>query len=123
MADFTLVPTWVHPEEPEFHNIETQSESMKKEYYNLSTSAVEKFRLVFEGLSDANFKTLRDHYMGRYGGFDSFLWKNSAIPEDIKTLLGLTTNDLTGRWVTGSFKHTPKPHSWEAEITFEREVS
>jgi hypothetical protein len=121
--DFQLLPTWVYPEEPEYHNVETPSESMKKEYMNISSNAVERYKLVFEGLSDANMKTLRDHYSGRYGGYDSFAWKNAYIPGYLLTLLGLTTEDLTGRWVQGSFKYDPQPHSWDAEIVFEKAVS
>ena len=120
--DFTLLPTWVYPDVPEYHNIETQSESMKKEYYNLSSTPVERFRLKFEGMSDANFKILFDHYKGRYGGYDEFAWLNAYIPAYIKTLLGITTEDLTGRWVNGSLKFDPKPKSWDAEVVFEKEV-
>jgi len=118
--DFTLKPTWVFPSEPEFYNVVTPSESMKKEYLNISATPVEKFRLKFDGLSDANFEILRDHYKGRYGGFDNFAWKNAAIPSYILSLLGLTTEDIDGRWIQGTFNATPKANSWDAEITFEK---
>lgn len=122
MADFQLLPTWVHPVEPEYHNIVTPSESMKKEYMNISASAVEKFKLVFEGMSDANFKTLRDHFNTSYGEYDLFDWKNAYIPAYILTLLGLTTEDISGRWIKGSFRAKVKPNSWDAEVTFEQAV-
>ncbi len=118
--DFTLLPTWVYPLEPEYHNVITPSESMKKEYLNRSATAIEKFRLVYEGLSDANFEVLRDHQMGRYGGYDNFAWLSAAIPAYIIALLDLGGGDLDGRWVKGTFKATPKSNSWNAEIIFEK---
>lgn len=121
--DFALTPTWVYPEEPEFHTIVTQTEGFKKDYQSVSSNAVTKFRLAFIGLSDANTKTLRDHYNARYGGYDEFSWLNANIPTYIKSLLGLTSEDLTGRWVQGSFRITPKATVYDAEITFERTVS
>jgi len=123
MADFTLMPTWVDPLEPEYNTIITPTESMKKEYMNLSANATEKFKLRYEGLSDANFKTLYDHYKGEYGGYAAFAWKNAYIPAYIQTLLGLTTEDLTGRWVENTFKFSPEAHSWTAEVVFEKQVS
>jgi len=121
--DFTLMPTWVDPLEPEYNTVITPTESMKKEYMSVSANATEKFKLKFEGLSDANFKTLFDHYKGRYAGYDAFAWKNAAIPAYILTLLGLTTEDLTGRWVEKSFQFSPQAHSWTAEVIFEKQVS
>jgi len=123
MADFQLMPTWVDPLEPEYHNVITPTESMKKEYMNISTNATEKFKLKFEGLSDANFKILFDHYKGQYSGYAVFDWKNAYIPGYLKTLLGITSGDLTGRWVEKSFKFSPKAHSWTAEVVFEKQVS
>lgn len=121
-SDFTILPTWVIVEEPEYHNIESQSDSMKKEYFNLSYTPTEKFKLKFDGLSDSQFKILYDHYKERYGGYALFVWLNAYIPTYIKTLLGITTGDLSGRWVGGSFKFNPKPKYFTAEITFEKDV-
>lgn len=120
--DFALTPTWVYPETPKYNNVTTQSESMKKEYYNISANAVEKFRLKFEGMSDTNFKTLFDHYKGRYAGYDEFIWLNANIPSYILTLLGLTSENLTGRWVQDSFKFDPSSKGWEASVIFEKSV-
>ncbi len=121
--DFALTPTWVQIEEPEYNNVITQSESMKKEFMNIATTPIEKFKLKFEGMSDANFKTLYDHYKGRYGGYDVFAWLNANIPAYIKTLLGLTTENLSGRWVTGSFKPKVRAKSFDAEIVFEKDIT
>lgn len=122
MADFQLLPTWVEPLEPEYNNLITPTDSMKKEYMNVSTNATEKYKLKFEGLSDANFKTLFDHYKGQYSGYASFAWKSAYIPAYLKTLLGIGASDLTGRWVEGTFKFSPDPHSWTAEVVFEKQV-
>ena len=120
MANFELIPTWVTPEAPEYHNVITESESMKKDYQNLSTTPVEVFVLEFTGLSDANFKILYDHYYSEYGGYAEFNWLNAKIPGYLKVLLGITDGNLTGRWVKDSFSFTLKPHSWDAKIKFER---
>lgn len=122
MANFTLTPTWVIPEEPEYHNIESQSDLMKKEYFNMSSTPTERFKLKFDGLSDADLKTLYDHYRGQYGGYGLFSWLNANIPAYLKTLLGITTSDLSGRWVDRSFKFNPRAHHWTAEIIFEKDV-
>lgn len=122
MADFALTPTWVFPERPEYHNVITQSESMKKEFFNISSTPTEKFQLKFEGMSDANFKILYDHQKGQYGGYALFNWLNANIPAYIKTLLGLTTENLSGRWVDDTFNFNPKSHSFDAEIIFEKDI-
>jgi len=120
--DFTLIPTWVIPFAPEFHNIITQSESMKKNYQNLSSNPVMKFKLIFEKLGDTNFWTLHNHYYGRYGGYDSFSWQ--SVPSYIDTNQDGTPDgtDMTGRWVEGSFQFQPESRSWSAEIVFEKVI-
>ena len=121
-GDFQLKPTWVKIKEPKYNTVITQSESMKKEYRLIATTPTEQFVLQYEGLSDANFKVLYDHYKSCYGGYDSFDWKNAYIPDYILSALGLTTEDLNGRWVEGSLTPTPKSHSWDCEITSEKSV-
>lgn len=121
-GDFTLTPTWVYPEARIFHNIVSQSESMKREYLNVSVTGVERFVLRYEGMTDANFETLFEHYNARYGGYGSFAWKNANIPLYIIDVLDLGASDLTGRWVDGSFKFVPQSHSWNAEIMFEKAI-
>lgn len=121
-SDFSLMPTLVIPEEPEYHNIESQADSMKKEYFNISSTPVERFKLKFDGLSDSDFKILYDHVKARYGGYGLFDWLNAYIPGYLKTLLGITSGDLSGRWVDGSFRFDVKPKHFTAEIVFERNV-
>jgi len=123
MADFTLVPKWVEPFEPEFHNIVTPSESMKKNYQNISVSGIYKFKLIFKGLSDTNFWTLYNHFAANKGGYASFSW--TSVPSYIDTDQSGTGDgaNLTGRWIEGSFKFNPKATSWDAEIAFEKAVA
>jgi hypothetical protein len=120
--DFSLVPTWVYPEEPEFHNIITPAESMKKQYQNLSATPWRRFRLVFKGLSDTNFWALYNHFYGRYGGYDSFSWQ--SVPSYIDTDQDGTPDgsNLTGRWVDKSFSFRPLANGWDAEVVFEVDV-
>jgi len=117
--DFTLLPTWVKPPQPpKYVNIITKTETGKKDYTNLSSDPEEIYTLEFQGLSDANTKIVRDHYKARYGGYDDFAWKNAYIPDYIIALLGLTTNDLTGRWVDNSLKITPNSKYYDVTIQF-----
>ena len=121
--DFEIMPTWVYPEEPIYPNVITESENYKKDYQNLDTTPLERFKLVFEGLTDAQAETIYEHYKGRYGGYDSFAWKNSYIPSYIIDLLDLSTSDLTGRWIEGSFNIKPRAKSYDIEIVFEKAVT
>ena len=123
MADFTYMPTWVDVLEPKYPNIITQSENYKKDYQNLDPDPLERFRLKFLGLSDADAKSIYDHYKGEKGGYSSFAWKNAYIPDYIISHLALGTNDLTGHWVEGSFRQTPNAYSWDIEIEFEKAVT
>ena len=120
--NFTLMPTWVIPEAPKYNIIVTQTESMKKEYFQLGDTPVEAFIFKFDGLSDTNFKVLYDHYKSQSSGYALFSWINAYIPEYVKVLLGITIGDLSGRWGKDSFKFKPKPKHWTAEILFERSI-
>ena len=122
-SDFTIVPTWVEPLEPEFHNIVTPSESMKKNYQNISTNAILKYKLIFKGLGETNFWLLRNHYYDRQGGYASFVW--TSVPAWIDTNQDdlADGSNITGRWVEGTFKSKPKAASWDAEIVFEEAVA
>lgn len=112
---FSLVPNEVITEESEFHNIITPSESMKKEYYNLSATSVDKYTLNFKALTNAERDTLKDHYDDQYGGYHNFSWQS------VPSYIGSGSN-ITGRWIDGSLKMTPVSESyWKCEIMFEKE--
>jgi len=113
-SDFTLVPNEVVTEEPKFHNISTKSESMKKEYFNLSATSINRYTLQFNALSNTNRDTLLTHYNDQYGGYHSFAWKS------VPSYIGAGAN-ITGRWVEGSLKMTPSSSTyWSCEIQFEK---
>jgi len=120
--DWSIKPSDVETLEPEYPNIVTQSENYKKDYQNLSTTPTERFRLIFEGLSDANTELLYEHWKGRYGGYDSFVWLNAAIPANIIDLLDLGAANLTGRWVEKSLKIKDRSTCYDVEIIFEKAI-
>lgn len=108
----TVTPTWVYPNEPEYHNVISQTEGMKKIYFNVSGTSVSTFKLVFNGITDAQHTTLKNHYNSTLGGYDYFLW--CTVPSYIDS-----GNSKIGRWVTGTFKEKPQAKSWDCEIEFE----
>ena len=119
-----VTPTWCIPIEPDFHLIVSQAESMKKNYQNFSGSTpVHQYRLQWPMMSDTNFATLNAHYSSTSGGYASFTW--TCVPSYIDTDHDGTPdgNDMTGRWVKGTYQFTPNAHSWNVEITFEQNVS
>lgn len=119
-ASFTFPPTWVFPEEVQYHTVITEAESQKKEYFNISGSTpVEQYKIVFSGVSDAGYNGgtgILDHYNGQLGGYQYFTW--TSVPSYI-----LGGSDVSGRWVEGSFKQTPRANSWDIEIMFERDLT
>jgi len=112
---FTLVPTEVVVIEPDYHNITTPAESMKKEYLNISATPTEVFLLKFRGLSNSDRESvLLAHYKDQYGDFASFSWQS------VPTYVGSGSN-ITGRWVKGSLKMTPSGYlRFNCEILFEK---
>jgi len=121
-SDFSVMPTWVYDMEPEFNVIVSDTENLKKDRQVVSADAVYKYKLVFKGIADSAYKTIRDHFVARKGGYESFLWKNAYIPTYLKTLLGITTTDITCRWVEGTLSSTPAERSWDVDIEIEVEA-
>ena len=113
---FSLIPNEVLTAEPEYHNVITDSESMKKEYINIATTPTEKFTLNFNALTNTERDTLLDHYNDQYGGFYSFYW--ASVPSYIGS--GAI---IIGRWVKGSLKMTPISKTyWKCSIVFEKDA-
>jgi hypothetical protein len=121
--DFSKLPTWVHVEEPEFNIVVSKSENMKKDRQIISSNAIYRFRLVFTGIDDTAMNTIWEHYIAVKGSYTSFLWKNTYIPTILKTLLDITSEDITMRWIEGSFQPTIRPHGFDLEIRAEREIT
>lgn len=114
--DFSLVPSEVIELTPIFNNVITESESMKKEFLNLSTTALRQYQLTFNVLTTANKDVLLAHYNARYGGYDEFTW--TSVPSYIES-----GTNITGRWVDGSLQITPVGNKyWKCSITMEKSV-
>ncbi len=112
---FTLVPNEVITLEPEFNTVTTQSESMKKEYYEISANAVEQYRLNFKALTNANRDILLTHYKDQSGSYHNFSWQS------VPSYIGAGAN-ITGRWVKGSLQMTIISNRWKCSIVFEVEI-
>jgi len=112
---FSLVPNEVITLEPEYNNVQSQTESMKKEYYNISTNAVEKYQLNFKALTNAERDILLTHYKDQSGDYHNFSWQ--SVPDYI----GSGAN-ITGRWVKGSLKMTIISNKLKCSIVFEKEI-
>ncbi len=123
MANFTTVPSLVNPDVPMFHTVITQSESMKKQYQSLSSTATQKFKLLFRSINITVFNTIQAHYAANLGQYANFSW--TSVPTYIDTDMSGTGdgNNMTGRWVEGSLKMFPVGKSiCNVEIVFEKDV-
>ncbi len=111
---FTLNPTVVIPVAPEYHNIITPSESMKKEFINIAATPLEQWKLVFAVLSSTNMNVALTHYKDNSGGYYQFIW--TSVPSYINS-----GSDITGHWIDGSLNIAPngKKH-WSVDIIFEK---
>lgn len=110
---FTLVPNEVITEEPEYHNVITESEFMKKDYQNISTTKVQKYKLNFKALTNANRDILLAHYDDQYGDYHSFSWQS------VPSYIGSGAN-ITGRWVKGSLSMAIISNKWKCSVLFEK---
>lgn len=111
---FTLAPDEVTILEPEYHNVITESESMKKDYQNISTTPIERYRIDFKVLTSAEKDIILNHYKDQYGGYHSFSWQS------VPSYIGSGAN-ITGRWVDGSLDIKAKTVSWRCNIIFEKD--
>lgn len=114
---FTLVPYVVTPREPDYHNIVTPTESMKKEYLNLSSTPIERWILVFKALTSAQMNTFLTHFKDNSGEYYPFEWQ--SVPAYING-----GANITGRWVKGTWRVTPLSNNyWSCEAEFEKDNS
>ncbi|HCY86662.1 MAG TPA: hypothetical protein DHV36_16135 [Desulfobacteraceae bacterium] len=112
-SPFTMVPNVVTRIEPVYNNVESETESQKKEYFNIAGSPVEQFRLEFGGKTKAELQAFMAHFNDQLGSFYAFSWQ--SVPDYIDG-----GADMTGRWVAGSYKETPVEEHWKFQITFEK---
>jgi len=112
--DFTIAPSEVVEIVPVFNNVVTDSESMKQEYLNLSTTSIQRYKIKFNAKTTAEKDAVLAHYNGRYAGYDEFIW--TSVPAYVNS-----GANLTGRWVTGSLQFTPIGYKrWNISITFQK---
>jgi len=115
-----VTPTLCNPDLPKYNVLVTQSESMLKNYINLSgSSPTFVFRLKFKNVSDADHDLLLSHWMETKGGAESFTWKTVPPYIDGNHDGVADGENMTGHWVHKSFKHKPNPHSWDVDLKFE----
>ncbi len=111
---FTLEPNVVETIAPEYNNVQSQTESMKKEYYQVSSTPVEQYDLTFKALSTADRDTLLTHNKDQSDDYYPISWQS------VPNYLGGGSN-ITGRWVKGSLKMSPVGEKrWKCSITFEK---
>jgi hypothetical protein len=111
---FSLVPSNVETSEPQYNNVETTTENMKKEYFNISSTALQRYKLTFKALSNTDRDTLLTHVNAQLMSHYSFSWQS------VPSYIGAGAN-ITGRWVPGSFSMTPMGLQWKCTITFEKD--
>lgn len=113
---FTLVPNEVITLTPYYHNVITASDSMKKEYMNISSTPVEAYQLIFKALTNANRDILKAHYDDQYGGYHNFSWQS------VPSYIGSGAN-ITARWVDNSLKMSIISNKWKCSIICEKEIT
>ena len=113
-ANFATAPSEVVELSPDYNNIITPTESMKKEFLNLSTTPIRRYRLKFNSKTTAVKDAILAHYDSAYGGYDDFTW--TSVPAHVNS-----GGNITGRWVDGSMQFTPIGYKlWNISIEFEK---
>ena len=110
---FTLAPNEVETIAPEYNNVQSQTESMKKEYYQISSTAVERYKLSFKVLSNTDRDTLLAHVKDQSDDFYEFSWQS------VPSYIGGGAN-ISGRWVKKTLTMTPILNHWRCSIVFEK---
>lgn len=112
--DFTVVPNTVITIEPIYNNVVTKTESQKKEYFAITSTAIEVYQLEFKAKTSTERDTILTHFKAQTGGYYPFAW--TSVPDYI----GSGAN-ITGRWVQGSFQMTENSNHWKITINFEKD--
>jgi len=118
----TVTPTWVTPIKEEYNVNISPMREMKREYYLLSATPALQYALDFNGLTDATYKTLMQHWRSVSGTFSVFLW--STVPSYIDS--GYKSSELGfpmyGRWISQP-DIIPRARSWSVKMNFEKDFS
>ena len=110
---FTVKPYIAIPETPDYNNIISESESMKKEYLNLSATPVERWQLHFKALTSTEMNAILTHYKDQSGGYYAFSWQ--SVPTYINS-----GSNMTGHWVDKSWKVSQTSNKWSVQVSFEK---
>ena len=96
----TVTPTWVTPIKEEYNVSISPLREMKREYYLFSTTPTLQYKLEFNGLTNATYKTLMQYWRSVSGTYAVFLW--NTVPSYIDG--GYNANELGdpmyGRWIS-----------------------
>ena len=112
---FTITPNSVLELVPEYNNVISQTESMKKEYFNISANAVRKFKLEFKAVTSTVRNAILDHYKAQSGGYYPFSWQ--TVPSYIDS-----GANIIGRWVEESYNESHASNKFKISLTFEKQV-
>ena len=97
MADFSYTPQEVIALEPEYPVVITQSDSFKKNYQLIETTARERYLVIFKAIATSVRNNILTHWNTTgYGGYASFSW--TTVPSYIKS-----GSAQTVRYVPGSY--------------------
>ena len=110
---FTIEPNNVIEDVPEYNNVVTETESMKKEYFNVSTTPIKRYKLDFKAVTKTVRNSILDHYNFQLGGWYPFLWQ--TVPSYIGS-----GSDITGRWIEGSYSESHNSNLFRISISFEK---
>jgi phage-related protein len=86
----------------------------KKEYYDISATAVQKWDLTFKAVTSTVMNTILTHFNDQSGGYHNFSWQ--SVPDYINS-----GANITGRWIKGSLRITPNSNKWKITVSFEKE--
>lgn len=110
---FTVKPNSVIELAPEYNTVISQTESMKKEYFQVAAAAVKKYKLEFKALTTTVRNTILDHFNDQSGGYYPFSWQT------VPSYIGSGAN-MNGRWVDGSYSETHMSNKFHITLIFEK---
>lgn len=110
---FVVTPNSVVELVPEYNNVQSQTESMKKEYFQISATAVKTYELNFNAATQAERNTILTHYNDQSGGYYPFSWQT------VPSYIGSGSN-ITGRWIEKSYNESHASNKFKISIKFEK---
>jgi hypothetical protein len=111
---FTIVPNEVVTVEPQYNNVSSITESMKKEHFGVSGNSVDRYQLLFKVRNDTERDAILTHYKDQKSNLFSFPWQS------VPSYIGSGAN-ITGRWVPGSLQMPTNSNKWRVSLDFEKD--